>query len=191
MSRLRRFLHLERERDGSDEAPPAPSVVERFSKAEDPHPEAPARPRSTLDRFAPEAETDVPLELADDPGARTFVRCAYCGRDHNAAARVCTQCGRDLLSRMQRDFNDNLWQTLTGERESRERVGEDKREAALRDLAARTPSKLFGVLREYNQWVRELEGWAPRQHPLITAVVIVIMMGVFVFVVYRSSGRAR
>ncbi|HEY6097980.1 MAG TPA: hypothetical protein VIW03_01030 [Anaeromyxobacter sp.] len=111
MSRLSRFLHLERARAGApEEAEPSAATAERFEGVERPGP-APAAPRSSgadLDRFGPEPPPRIELAEAA-PGAQPFTRCMRCGMDHDVFATECAGCGASLDTAAQREFNEKLW----------------------------------------------------------------------------------
>jgi hypothetical protein len=106
MSRLRRFLHIERARTKPPGAAP-PSGAD-------------------LDRFGPEPPPTIEL-LETASGERPFTRCMRCGMDHGVFATApqgapseergfaagagleCTGCGASLDTEAQRDFNERLW----------------------------------------------------------------------------------
>ena len=114
MSRLSRFLHLERERSGQpEEADPSPGTAERFEGMERPGP-GPGAPRSSgadLDRFGPEPPPRIEL-LETPPGRQPFKRCMRCGMDHGVFASECSGCGASLETAAQRAFNEALWAGL-------------------------------------------------------------------------------
>jgi hypothetical protein len=111
VSRLRRFLHIERSRGAAPpEAEPDAATARRFGGVEEPGaaPGAPARSGAGLDRFG--APPPPALELArTDAGERPFTRCPRCAMDHHVTAVECTQCGTRLDTAETRAFNDALW----------------------------------------------------------------------------------
>lgn len=111
MSRLSRFLHLERPRaEGTSDAGAAPATAGRFGGVERPGagPTAPRSSGADLDRFG--AEPPPSLELLETgAGERPFTRCMRCGMDHNVSATECSGCGAGLDTAEQRGFNDRLW----------------------------------------------------------------------------------
>lgn len=147
MSRLRRFLHLERSRadrpEGGTEPGPAAGrfgTVERASGA----PAAPAGSGAALERFG--AEPPPSLELARAaPGERPFTRCMRCGMDHHLFATECTGCGERLDTEPQRAFNDRLWEARREEAAREARAEEERRALAARAAAdAGSDPRSFG-----------------------------------------------
>jgi hypothetical protein len=141
VSRLRRFLRIERPRAaGPDDADPSAETAERFEAVERPG-AAPAAPRSSgagLGRFGPEPEPSIDLVEAD-AADRPFTRCMRCGMDHNVFATQCTGCGASLDTAPQREFNDRLWAQRQEQAALDARAEAERRAAAARaeaDLAA-------------------------------------------------------
>jgi hypothetical protein len=138
VSRLRRFLHIERSRaERPGDAPgPAGDHAGRFGTVERPTP-APADPPASgaeLGRFGPEPQP--PLELATPAaGARPFTRCMRCGMDHGVLATECAGCGARLDTGPQREFNDRLWARRQEEAAGEARAAEERRARAARDAA--------------------------------------------------------
>ncbi|HET8540670.1 MAG TPA: hypothetical protein VFL83_12445 [Anaeromyxobacter sp.] len=130
MSRLRRFLRIERPRpERAAEAEPAPETAERFGAVERPG-ARPAAPRSSgagLGRFGPEPEPSIEL-VAADGAERPFTRCMRCGMDHNVFATECSGCGATLDTEAQREFNERLW-ARRQEEAAREASAEAERRA--------------------------------------------------------------
>ena len=127
MSRLRRFLHIERSRTSAPEAEPDAAIARRIEGLERPTaaPGAPARSGAVLDRFAAPA-----LELAPAAaGERPFTRCPRCGMDHHLAAKECTQCGARLDTAEVQAFNEALWQERLAQA-AREAAADEERRAA-------------------------------------------------------------
>jgi hypothetical protein len=139
VSRLRRFLHLERARsERSGDADATPATAERFGAVERPG-ERPGAPRSSgadLDRFGPEPEPSIEL-VASAAADRPFTRCMRCGMDHNVFATECSGCGASLDTEPQRDFNERLWA-----RRQDEAAREARAEAERRAQAARAEAEL-------------------------------------------------
>lgn len=113
MSRLSRFLHLERARPeprDEAEAEASASTADRFEGLQRPSrgPEAPRSSGADLDRFGPEPPPRIEL-VETSSGAQPFTRCMRCGMDHGVFATVCTGCTASLDTPEQRDFNERLW----------------------------------------------------------------------------------
>ncbi len=99
VSRLRRFLHIERSRTERPEADaePAAATAGRFGTVERPgaRPQAPRSSGAELDRFGP--EPDPAIELVETAaGEQPFTRCVRCGMDHGVFATECSGCGASL-----------------------------------------------------------------------------------------------
>jgi ribosomal protein L37E len=139
MSRLRRFLRIERPRsERPDDVDPSPETAERFGAVERPGP-MPGAPRSSgaaVGRFGPDPEPRIEL-LETGAGERPFTRCMRCGMDHNVFATECAGCGASLDTEPQREFNERLW-TQRQEEAAREAHAEAERRA----LAARAEAEL-------------------------------------------------
>lgn len=135
MSRLRRFLHLERPRaedPAADESPPV--TAERFGGVERPG-KGLAAPQSSgagLDRFGPEPPPRVEL-LETTAGEQPFTRCMRCGMDHGVFATECSGCGANLDTEAQREFNERLWARRQEEAAREARAEEDRRAREARD----------------------------------------------------------
>jgi hypothetical protein len=140
LSRLSRFLHLERARSGRD-APgePAggdPATAERFEGVQRPG-RGPAAPRSSgadLERFGPEPPPRIEL-LETASNAQPFTRCMRCGMDHGVFATACTGCNASLDTAEQRAFNERLWARLQEEAAREARAAAERRALADRDQA--------------------------------------------------------
>jgi hypothetical protein len=124
VSRLRRFLHIERSRAATPDPAPEPdgATTRRIEGLERPAPAAapPARSGADLDRFAPPPAPSLELAPAA-AGERPFTRCLRCGMDHHVAALECSHCGARLDDADCLAFNETLW---------RERLAEAAREDA-------------------------------------------------------------
>lgn len=140
MSRLRRFLHLERPRsERAGDADATPATADRFEAVERPgaRPGAPRSSGADLDRFGPEPEPRIEL-LEADAGARPFTRCMRCGMDHGVFATECAGCGANLDTEAQREFDERLWarrqeeaaREARAEAERRARAGSEGAELA-------------------------------------------------------------
>lgn len=152
MSRLRRFLHLERARsERPDDAEPdaTPDTAERFEAVERPGARAgPAAPRSSgadLDRFGPEPEPSIELVEAGTAD-RPFTRCMRCGMDHNVFATECSGCGASLDTAPQRAFNEQLWA-----KRQDEAAREARAEVERHELAARAEAELATARRSMGE----------------------------------------
>ena len=138
MSRLTRFLRIERSRSEAPVEPvdPGGATAERFEGLEQPG-DAPGRPTASgadLDRFS--IPPPPPIELAStDAGRRPFTRCMRCGMDHNVSATECTGCGASLVTPEQRDFSERLWRERQGEKAAEERMLAEREELRARDAA--------------------------------------------------------
>jgi hypothetical protein len=138
VSRLRRFLHIERsraERPG-DPAQPAAGTAGRFGTVERAGAAAAPPPGSgaELGRFGPEPPPQLEL-LETSAGARPFTRCMRCGMDHGVFATACTGCGASLDTAAQRDFNERLWARRQEESAREARAAEERRAMAAREAA--------------------------------------------------------
>jgi hypothetical protein len=156
VSRLRRFLHLERPRREPLDAP-AHATEGRFGPAEgrastptpstapaEPRDRAPERderargstptptPTATAGRFrAPEPRAPDTVVRAE--GAQPFVRCFRCEVDNSVFARTCTGCGEELDTPAQRAFNEKLWAGRRREAAEEERLLAARAEQVRRD----------------------------------------------------------
>jgi hypothetical protein len=140
VSRLRRFLHIERSRTDrpAADAEPAAATAGRFGTVERPgaRPQAPRSSGAELDRFGP--EPDPAIELVETAaGDQPFTRCVRCGRDHGVFATECSGCGASLDTEAQREFNERLWQ-----RRREEAARDAVHEAELRALRIREGDEL-------------------------------------------------
>jgi ribosomal protein L37E len=146
VSRLRRFLRIERarsERPDGDPSDGSPGTTERFEAVERPG-ERPGAPRSSgadLDRFGPEPEPSIELVEAG-PSDRPFTRCMRCGMDHNVFAAECSGCGASLDTEPQREFNEKLWA-----RRREDAAREASAEAERKERAARAEAELAAARR--------------------------------------------
>lgn len=108
--RLSRFLNLERPRAVDDADPRLPSAQPRFGPSPGegaPEPPDAALERHRLDRLRNLASGFDLAETSDEE--QPFRRCALCEMDNNRAASRCQNCGADLDTAEQRDFNARLW----------------------------------------------------------------------------------
>jgi hypothetical protein len=139
VSRLRRFLHLERPRSAAGAEPPRGGAAsERFEAVERPGAglAAPSASGAELERFGPDPDPSIELVEAD-AAAQPFTRCMRCGTDHGVFATSCSSCGASLDTEAQREFNERLW--------ARRREEAAREEAALakrRALAAGAEAEL-------------------------------------------------
>ena len=139
---MSRFLHLERPRPEGPAQEPALEATagteERIAAVERPSPPAAALHSNTgaeMRRFGPEPEPT--LELAQDLGPRSFVRCYRCGADSNAFAATCPGCGASLDTAEQHEFDERFFLA---------REAEERREAAA--LAARQEERARAAAEE-------------------------------------------
>jgi hypothetical protein len=138
VSRLGRFLHIERSRadgTGTDRAPDQGTAA-RFGTVEAPGPAGatPAPSGAELERFGPEPAPGIDL-AETDPGARPFTRCMRCGMDHGVFASECGNCGASLATAEQREFNERLWSQRREEAAREARALEERRALAAREEA--------------------------------------------------------
>jgi hypothetical protein len=112
-----RFRRLERPRRAGPEAAPAPTGTgTRIEAVEGPPPAAESAPPAEaeagapghLDRFRPEPERGLELDLSDHD-SQPFIRCAACETDNFRTATRCTTCGAALDTEAQREFNRRFW----------------------------------------------------------------------------------
>jgi hypothetical protein len=139
-----RFLKLERPRTGpGGRADPLPSD-ERFQGiggaprvAGEGPPAAPPPaagdaaplPRASAERFRPAPERGLDTAALPE-GAQPFTRCARCEMDNSVYARACQNCGADLETPEQRNFNEQYWARRQAESRA-EKAAADARARAL------------------------------------------------------------
>jgi hypothetical protein len=119
-----RFRRLERPRPlGPEEAPARSGTGTRIEAVEGPQPTgATERPAEAsdggapghLDRFRPEPEPGLELDLSDHD-SQPFIRCAACETDSFRTATRCSTCGAGLDTEAQRDFNRRFWDARRAE----------------------------------------------------------------------------
>jgi hypothetical protein len=151
MGRLDRFGRLEGPREGRSAPRPEPSVEGRFRPAPPAAPEpAPGAPRSGGQPGRFEAGETAPrvLDLGEGQG---FVRCADCRQDHHATAVRCTECGADLTTRVQRDFNQALWK-----RQLDEKAEQDAELARMRESREEADRAQEEVLRQWKAYTEDM-----------------------------------
>lgn len=145
MSRLSRFLHLERPRSPADSsATPAASREARFGALEA-DAKAPAAPpaasapghlarfddaRNDPSRFDPAAVAPVELD-AQREVEQPYARCRACEGDNTRYARVCAHCRADLDTPEQRAFNAQLWEAQRAHRDAEREASARAQEALL------------------------------------------------------------
>jgi hypothetical protein len=138
VSRLRRFLHIERSRaaGAADPADAAAGTAGRFGTVERPSagPAPPPASGAELGRFGPEPPQALEL-LESSAGERPFTRCMRCGMDHGIFATECTGCGASLDTEPQREFNERLWARRQEEAAREARAAEERRARAAREEA--------------------------------------------------------
>jgi ribosomal protein L37E len=142
------------------------AIKDRFERLE---PErageaAAARSGGQPERFrGPEPEPA--LRVMDLDEGQSFVRCARCQHDHHAATVRCTNCGADLATRAQRDFNQALWQRRREESAEEEAAVEKLRAArAQADRSDAEALRLRAALeRDVASHHRPLESWEDAQ----------------------------
>lgn len=145
MSKLSRFLHLERARGERPQHGDGASPLRDKGRFESPQerrdaPQEAAVPEAHLERFKGEA----PLALADVPEeARRFPRCALCESENGRFAKACAVCGADLGTPEQLEYNERLWQQR-------------------RQGLSRTRADEVEALRQHEQRRREQEALAER-----------------------------
>ncbi|ACL63671.1 conserved hypothetical protein [Anaeromyxobacter dehalogenans 2CP-1] len=143
-SRLRRFLHLERPRDGAPAPDPAPGTADRaarFGAVQRPG-VAPAETPATgarLERFG--AEPEPALQLLDPGDRLPFTRCLRCGMDGHALAVECAGCGAALDTPEQRAADERLRVERARQAEVEARAAAARREALAREEAGEAGSR--------------------------------------------------
>jgi hypothetical protein len=175
MTRLRRFLHLERPRTTPVEPDVAPSSRKRFGAVDSTPDEIeaapPGAPRPPAAGEPPRAEQPaaeaspggapgpvagrfgVPTprapEVATPTGdAQPFVRCYRCETDNSVYAERCTTCTSELDTPEQRRFNEALW----AERRQQARELEDE-VRRLREASARAEEEARRARREMGELI--------------------------------------
>jgi len=104
------------------EGPPAPGAPPPSDAGD----EAPV-PRASVERFRPAPDRSLDTAALPD-GAQPFTRCARCEMDNSVYARACQNCGADLETPEQRNFNEQYWAR---------RQAESRAEKAAADARAR------------------------------------------------------
>ncbi len=171
MSRLRRFLHIERSRTARPEdgaADPSAATAGRIGGVERPGtgPAAPASSGAGLERFAPPPPPSIEL-VSTEAGERPFTRCMRCGMDHNVFATECSGCGASLDTAPQREFNERLWAARQEESARERRASEERAAERARDGAGAGSMRAMGeaLAREVGEHERrrlEVEGLGRR-----------------------------
>jgi hypothetical protein len=142
VSRLRRFLHLERPRagggEGRDTGAPAAGRFEGVLRP-GPRPGAPSASGAELGRFGPDPDPRIEL-LEADAAARPFTRCMRCGTDHGVFATACSSCNASLDTAAQREFNERLWARRREEAAREEAAAAERRALATRAGASLSAS---------------------------------------------------
>jgi hypothetical protein len=137
MSRLDRFLRLEKQRPAEDTGP-APTL------------------RSPGRFEAEPAAEERPLRVLRDEGM-PFVRCCVCRTDSHVNSVRCPNCGDDLASPVQRAFNEAL------AREYARRADEDDAEVEqLRAARAEAEEEARRAQRQLETILRSTHGELPR-----------------------------
>jgi hypothetical protein len=171
MTRLRRFLHLERPRSAPVDPEIAPSSRARFGAVDSTADELAAATPPAAERVpagAPPADgagTDgggggasmdrfrEPVARAPDvakpaPDAQPFVRCFRCETDNTVYAERCSTCGAPLDTPEQRRFNEALWT----ERQQQARQLEDE-VRRLREASARAEEEAYRARRQMGELI--------------------------------------
>ncbi|ABC80066.1 hypothetical protein [Anaeromyxobacter dehalogenans] len=160
-SRLRRFLHLERPRDGGAAPDPATGAADRaarFGAVQPPGPAAagPSATGARLERFG--AEPEPALQLLDRGDRLPFTRCLRCGMDSHALAVECPGCGAALDTPEQRAADERL------RVERARQAGEEARAAAARREAfAREEAEEAGARRALGEALAQEVGERERR----------------------------
>lgn len=153
-SKFSRFLNLERSREDRPK-PQEPSKLQTGGRFEalaqrGEAPQAGEVPEAHLERFRGEA----PLALESAPAeAEHFPRCGRCEIDNGRYAQVCSECGADLNTPQQREYNARLRQSRQALAREQEQVSaelqrrqavqkrvEDSERAALRERLGTEPT---------------------------------------------------
>jgi hypothetical protein len=156
VSRLSRFLHLEKaRREEPADGEPSASTAERFEGVQRPRGE-PGAPRASgagLDRFGPEPPPRIEL-LETDARAQPFTRCMRCGMDHGVFETTCRGCSASLDTPEQRAFNERLWAERQAEAAREEAASAGRRaeeERAREELARARRAMGEGLAREVGE----------------------------------------
>ena len=171
MTRLRRFMHLERPRDAAIDPEVGPSSRERFGavdatgdelEAAPPPPlpagEAPPPPPGAAgDRFR-EPPARAPDVATTTPGTQPFVRCYLCETDNSVYAERCVNCSAALDTPEQRRFNETLW----AERQEEARRLEDE-VRRLREASARAEEEAYRARRQMGELIAREVGRQERE----------------------------
>lgn len=173
MTRLRRFLHLERPRPAPMDPEIAPSSRARFGAVDStadelaagPAPAAAPAPAAehtpaaehapagsppsagAMDRFR-EPVARAPDVAKPAPDAQPFVRCFRCETDNTVYAERCSTCSAPLDTPEQRRFNEALW----SERQQQARQLEDE-VRRLREASARAEEEAYRARRQMGELI--------------------------------------
>jgi hypothetical protein len=116
LSRLSRFLHLEKARPEEPGARPTADRTGRFRDLGAPTEAVPGSVRSGAAEARFEAAPVEPAERPDDGGLE-YIRCRECRRESAAHAVQCSFCESDLRSAAQRAYNETFWRKRREEQE--------------------------------------------------------------------------
>lgn len=171
MTRLRRFLHLERPRSAPVDPEIAPSSRARFGAVDATADELAATPAPAAERSPAEAPPTggtgrdgagegasmdrfrEPVARAPDvakpaPDSQPFVRCYKCETDNTVYAERCSTCSAQLDTPEQRRFNEALWT----ERQQQARQLEDE-VRRLREASARAEEEAYRARRQMGELI--------------------------------------
>jgi hypothetical protein len=155
VSRLRRFLHIERSRDAGAARPASGAELDRFG-----------------------AEPPPKIELVETAaGDRPFTRCMRCGMDHHVLATGCSGCGARLDTAEQHAFNERLWARRQEEAEREARAAQELRDARARadaELAERRRAMGEELAREVGDRERRrlgMGGWSGRSGGVVVVLL--------------------
>ncbi|GAO03247.1 hypothetical protein [Anaeromyxobacter sp. PSR-1] len=195
-SRLRRFLHLERPRDGGAAPDPAPGAADRaarFGAVQRPGAEPEDAPvtGAKLERFG--AEPEPALQLLDRGDRLPFTRCRRCGMDSHALAVECPGCGAALDTPEQRAADERLRVERARQAEEEARAAAARREALARAEAGEATSRRAlgeALAREVGERERrrlEAEGLGGGPGPLELGARVLRALGTY----WRRGGGGR
>jgi hypothetical protein len=205
MSRLDRFLRLERPRRPREDAGAGPAARERFAGAGGgPHSAEPlAGPSGSgadTGRFAAAAEpAEKAIAVLPDDGGQPFIRCRQCRTDNHLTATRCSFCEASLTTAPQRAYNEALWRQQAADKEELGRhvqALEASRQAAEEEARQAIRRSFTFELERYEQ---ERENEPPLgvrlarriRDPRLRLAVLIVIGGVPLYLVFFCEGDAR
>ena len=203
MSRLDRFLKLERRRRPREDAATGPAARDRFAQAGSAVPAEPmAGPSGSgaeAERFAAAPEPDEKIAVLPDDGGPAFIRCRQCRTDNYVTATSCSLCHASLTNPAQRAYNEALWQRQAAEQEElKQHVQALQASRAAADEEARQALRRSHAF-ELRTWEQEREDEPPLgvrlarriRDPRIRLAVLIAVGAVPLYLVFFGGRDGR